>query len=770
MDKVPKKITTAKVRVVKKPKGETEVFLPVKKISIKKLPVSKSQAKVKSAKRLPIKKVISKARPNSDEIKLVPGTISVRLLEKRKLYERLYHNYVPKVMRPIAITGGYAYVTVGIFLALLMANPSLANLVSQSASVLCFTGNCEIATSTESGTNELIKPVEFKPLPPIVSGFDTNLQLVRNVDIPVRLTILPINGGEALTISGVTESATNIVNFLLPTAKLSNGSYLLQAELYIEETKQVRAKLVGPIITVENEIVVENTIVVENEVSTSATSSVELNNAEEVVDIDLSDEGRVLGVSSSSVNSDEGVAEVPVISSSESEIFDLAVIPGTTLNQTIFKILPTFVFERVEVAIKLKGDGETFFMGQATRADDAWIYWLDNTAIPNGSYSLIVRGFDNGEISEQAVFAFTNKVEPVLTKDIELNEIRDKVNSLLEQGMDVTELSELRSAYATSYAETSTNDNFSEYFAEYLPILDRLFASYASAITGETEAFAILADEQIEKYLDTVIIDKGTDFESETSFGQELTALVLNIKEYIQTKEAEIVKLSGGDFAFDTDKDGFTDYDEVVVYSTDPKLADTDNDGILDSVEVILGYSANNDKLEAVSRTTNRLNAGVQNGELLAISAIEPFYLYNDNSPAPEILTSVSGIGIPSSFARIYLGDKSESIIIKTNLDGTFTQTIDKAFVKFEGEVLLAITDNTGKIVMSGQPLQLDKVITSRQLFNPVAINAAVIKSVEDFKTSNIIGAVGVVSFGLILILLGKALVPRREPVKLEIA
>lgn len=779
MDKVPKKITPAKVRVVKKAKVESEVVLPVKKIVSKKSAGVKSKSATKLTKKLPVKKVTNKAKQDFDEVKLVPGTISQRLLEKRKLYERVYQDYVPKVMRPIAITGGYAYVTIGIFLALLMANPALSNLVSQSASVLCFAGDCKIASSTEQVAKQTIVPAEFVPLGSIVPGTDTNLQLNLNISIPVRLTLLPIEGGETLTIAGVAEPVSNVVNFILPTATLTNGSYLVQAELFDEETKQTRVKLNGPTIVVANEVV---------PVATSTTESVV---TETVLEEEVLDQGEVLGVSTSStaieeevieeeelseVESNEELAlavvekEVEVINiapSKESEVFALTITPGITQNQSVLKILPTFVFDKVELAINLKGDGETFFLGQATKADDAWFYWLDNSAIPNGSYSLIVRGFDNGEFSEEASFTLTNMVEPSLTKDADRNEIESRVNSLLGEGTDIEELRELRASYVTSYLEARKEDYSDDYLADYLPKFDRLFAKYASAIAGGTDALVILADDQIEKYLDTVIVDGA---ENSESFGQELTALLLDIKQSIQTKEAEVAKLSGGDSAFDIDKDGLTDYDEVVIYDTDPKLSDTDNDGIIDSIEVILGYTPNDAKFEAVSRIADDVDAGVLNGDLLAILAVEPFYLYTDTDSNPKVLTSVSGKGIPNSFARLYLGDSPESIIVKVGPDGTFTQTIDKDFVKIQGEVVLAVTDNTGRIVMRGQPLQLGKAITSRQLFNPVAIDAAVIKSVEEFKTINIIGAVGVVSFGLILLLLGKALVPRREPVSLEIA
>jgi hypothetical protein len=784
MDKVPKKRAPAKAKVIKKTNVDTGAVLSVKKVAPKRLlektdvttlpTKAKAKPKAKLVKKLPVKKVTSRTKSDTDEVKLVPGTISLRLAEKRKLYERVYQDYVPKVMRPVAITSGYAYVTIGIFLAIFMANPAISNLVSQSASVLCFSGDCQLATTTPMEAKNQVLPVEFMPLAPIVPDVDTNLQLTLNLDVPVQILLLPISGGQTLTISGVTESASNIVNFLLPTATLNNGKYLVQAELYDRESKQVRAKLLGPTIVVENvvpevvipvevietpELPIDDTITPEGEVlGVSTTTAEALNETEDISD----DESEELPADITV----EELSVIEVVPVENSDVFDLTVIPGTTSTQSVLKILPTYVFDKVELAVKLKGDGETFYLGQATKADDIWYYWLEGTNIPNGTYSLIVRGFDNGELSEEATFAFTNMADSISTTKADREEIETRVNSLLEVGLDISELATLRASYATSYLEVSEVPYADDYLADYLPELDRLFARYASAVAGGNEALIILADEQIEKYLDAVIVEEDTNQVST----HELSALLLNTKEYIKTKEAEVIKLSGGDSAFDVDKDGLTDYDEVTIYNTDPKLPDTDYDGYLDSVEILSGYSADDAKLEAVSRIDDHVKFGVINGDLLVISAIEPFYFYSDANTSPDILTSVTGKGVPNSFARLYLGEDIDAVLVKVDAEGNFTQTIDKDFVQIEGEVVLAVTDNTGKIVMRGQPLQLDKVVTSKQLFNPTAIDAAVIKSVEEFTTSNIIGALGVVSFGLILLLLGKALVPRREPVSLEIA
>lgn len=788
MEKIPKKSAPAKVKAQTKTRIATKVFLAGKKVSKRSAPkepvktMTPAKVKTKSdhkvTKKVPVKKVAGKAAQNPDEVKLIPGTISQRLAEKRMLYERVYYDYVPKVMRPLAIFGGYAYITAGIFLALLMSSPALSNLVSQTATTLCSTGDCQKAVTTEVVDSGVTKPGEFKPLPAIVPGVDTNLQLTLEQGISVRALLLPISGGESLTITGVAESASNIVNFLLPTATLTNGSYLVQAEFYDEDTKQVRVKLLGPTFVVQN-VILEPI----------------LSNKEPGEDIEATDEllveednGEVLGIATSTGETKNilpGVIDEVVVAASEvkapevikiapvkkSDTFDLIVVPGTTPNQSVLKILPTYVFEKVELSLKLKGEGEGFFLGNATKAEDTWFYWLDNTSIPNGVYSIIVRGFDNDVLKEEATFVFSNKTTPALSDQAVLDEIETRVNSLLGERVNISELTKQRASYASTYLATSTENTYLvDYLADYLPKLDRAFARYASTVAGGNKDIIILADDQLQKYLDTIVLGSEENSLISINFSQNLRVFTNDIKAFLKTNEEKFVQLSNGDSASDIDFDGFTDYDEVVIYGTDPKLPDTDNDGILDSVEIILSYSPFSDKLEAVSRFSDVDQSGLINGELLALTAVEPYYLYTDISPDPKILTSVTGKGIPNSFARLYIGDLAESIIVKVDSTGTFIQTIDLDFAKVEGEVSLAMTDNTGKVVILGQPLLLRKITTNKELFIQNAIDASVFKSVEDIKTSNTIGAVGVVSFGLILLLLGKALVPRKDPVSLEIA
>lgn len=58
----------------------------------------------------------------------------------------------------------------------------------------------------------------------------------------------------------------------------------------------------------------------------------------------------------------------------------------------------------------------------------------------------------------------------------------------------------------------------------------------------------------------------------------------------------------------DTDNDGFSDYDELNVYSTSPYLADSDSDGISDKEEVDAGHDPNCPGSDTCFRTDVNLN------------------------------------------------------------------------------------------------------------------------------------------------------------------
>ena len=58
----------------------------------------------------------------------------------------------------------------------------------------------------------------------------------------------------------------------------------------------------------------------------------------------------------------------------------------------------------------------------------------------------------------------------------------------------------------------------------------------------------------------------------------------------VMDSDKTIIAVFGPD-GRDPDGDGLTNYQEIVVYGTDPNLADTDGDGVLDGYEVQTGHS-----------------------------------------------------------------------------------------------------------------------------------------------------------------------------------
>jgi hypothetical protein len=54
--------------------------------------------------------------------------------------------------------------------------------------------------------------------------------------------------------------------------------------------------------------------------------------------------------------------------------------------------------------------------------------------------------------------------------------------------------------------------------------------------------------------------------------------------------DQEEIELGTDPFSPDTDKDGLTDKEEVLLWHTDPKNPDTDGDSYLDGEEVSHGY------------------------------------------------------------------------------------------------------------------------------------------------------------------------------------
>lgn len=149
---------------------------------------------------------------------------------------------------------------------------------------------------------------------------------------------------------------------------------------------------------------------------------------------------------------------------------------------------------------------------------------------------------------------------------------------------------------------------------------------------------------KIEKSLGALATDAGkAEIES---LKTELSDFKNKTDERLKPLEEKIAKITPANYAtkedikvftkilktIDTDRDGLTDYEEVVIYGSNPNLKDTDKDGYTDKQEVDAGYNpAGKGKLK--KKTTS------EKQEMISVKAFK--YGYDPNTIEVEAGTKV---------------------------------------------------------------------------------------------------------------------------------
>jgi len=221
------------------------------------------------------------------------------------------------------------------------------------------------------------------------------------------------------------------------------------------------------------------------------------------------------------------------------------------------------------------------------------------------------------------------------------------------------------------------------------------------------------------------------------------------------------------DIVKDSDEDGISDFDEVEVYQTDPMNPDTDNDGFIDGIEIVRGFDPRDERSEAVVEfELPQTTVGLAREDILKVHDVRPLIETDESLETPKVQTEITGKGLPNSFVTVYIFSTPTIVTIKTDADGSFTYTFDKELEDGEHEVYVAFTDNTGSIMAHSEPFRF---IKEAEAFTPVGaaddgfVTApSLIENSRTQQTNTVIG-LGILAFGIILLMLGISIRPKKN-------
>lgn len=426
---------------------------------------------------------------------------------------------------------------------------------------------------------------------------------------------------------------------------------------------------------------------------------------------------------------------------------------------------------------------------------------VNSTHLPNGRYEFFARSEQNGKIieTEQVEFRVQNEVSTQSGTE------RESLITITKPGDDNQERELPTLEDPTTTPSTSLNAVVEEETAALLrqhrADMNELLQRYAVAQQSGDQILINAAAKALDEFRKNLVTQALSDQRTQgiaDNLDRELASRIANLQTRVSSFEQIRRDRSSGATAVDSDQDGISDQDERLLYKTDPNVADTDNDGISDGVEIIRGYNPLDSTPEAViAFESPKESVGLERDDVLRIESVVPVVSVSATSvpttsepeasatstapvatvdsddaekPRLPVKSEIRGVGLPNSFVTLYIYSTPTIVTVRTDADGSFVYTFDKELADGRHDVYVAITDNAGEIVAQSSPFSF---IKEAQAYTPVdASQAEVITSAGATESLgnpyNIAGGIGILAFGLILIMLGMSLRTNEDDISLE--
>lgn len=406
-----------------------------------------------------------------------------------------------------------------------------------------------------------------------------------------------------------------------------------------------------------------------------------------------------------------------------------------------------------------------------------WSYSLDTTDLPNGLYSFTVNvrtkyGFFTQKSSIVSLYNETKTTIDAVALDYQTNALDVNQLGVVDVTMFGTQSETTLSpeeqvdqlVAPTSSTEALHATAFSALIEVHQQELEQIMQILAVAYRAGNIDQIKAASERISAFIDALSIE-SPDLLSFTT--QEIEKLTLRITADVETTNKIITERTGVTAETDTDRDGITDFDEIVIYKTNPQVADSDGDGFTDGAEVLSGFNPTDSTPQVPVAYESPQDSGIIRDDLLRVETIATESVDDDVMYAPAAL--ITGKGLPNSFVTLYIFSTPIVVTVRTDSEGSWIYRFDKELEDGQHQIYAGITDNAGKIVAKSNPLTFVKVAEAYELLEAPAPGVIKGTDTDNSDTHSMISlilvtaSISVVAIGLVLILLGVHLESRNR-------
>lgn len=263
------------------------------------------------------------------------------------------------------------------------------------------------------------------------------------------------------------------------------------------------------------------------------------------------------------------------------------------------------------------------------------------------------------------------------------------------------------------------------------------------------------------------------EFDITVDFDEELRHVsdILSVPVRTVVKEEEVFRHRKNILAVsDSDQDGVTDYDEIVIYETDPFNAKTVPSDLTDGEKILQGIDPTSETIEEISYEDPREeDTAVIEEYVVTQIVVTETRVIEDREVATKV--AFRGRALPNSFVTIYIFSTPIIITVKTNEEGVWTYELDQELSDGSHELYVATVNNSGKIIAKSDPIPFVKEAAAAELGTSLSLPLILAQdeNVGFFRNNFVLLTFVIAVLGILVtfVLVGSSLRGRQEQTEL---